>query len=350
MVCFSPRQRGFTLIELLVVIAIIAILIGLLLPAVQKVRESAARTQCSNNLKQLGLALHMYHDTHSSFPFGANDNPTLAGLRYSSEPWGVMILPYIEQEGLFLRFQVPSQAVNPPSLTGTFNNPPFNIQALDPDINPAATPVKTYICPSSISRGMAYTDTWDNNPHAYGPYAGNPSWTVAASDYIGVSGVLGSLTSAYTPGLNFDHNGVLTDNFIVHIGDIADGTSNTWMVGECAGAPYVCVTGGQIYASPPYDPNTTGFYISGNGWADETNGDQWIAGTDYDGGVAAGFPLTGGPCLINCVNIQNFYSFHRVGANFLYADGHVQFIDQRLDPKIAIFLIAFQDLQPIPTY
>jgi prepilin-type processing-associated H-X9-DG protein len=217
-------------------------------------------------------------------------------------------------------------------------------------VNPAATLLKIYICPGTPGGNRVYQDTWDNSPNAYGPYIGNPTWTVAASDYIGISGVLGGFARTYFPGINFDHNAVLTDNFQVHIRDIFDGTSNTWMVGECAGAPNVWVAGPKMYASPPYDPNSQAFYISGNAWADETNGDQWIGGSDPDGGVAAGFPITHGPCTINCVNIQGFFAFHTGGANFLYADGHVRYVSKAIDPKTAILSILPSDGQVISDF
>jgi len=331
-----PRGRSaFTLIELLVVIAIIAILIGLLVPAVQKVRSAAARIHCSNNMKQMGLALHMYHDTNQKFPYGSNDtgnDPSGKHLAYL--PWGVMILPYLEQDNLYRRFDI-----NVP-----FNFPPNNTNVTDINLNPAANQVKTYQCPASPSQGKVYQDTWDNNPHAYGTYSGPGVWTVSASDYIGISGVL--FAGIYFPNTNIDENGILTDNFQVKIADITDGTSSTWMVGECGGAPNVYVAGPQLFASPPYDPNTTGMYISGNAWADENNGNQWLGGNTFDGLN----PVSGGPCVINCANIQGIFAFHTQGANSLFADGHVQFIAQGLDPKVAVLLTSFHDGQVIPNY
>jgi prepilin-type N-terminal cleavage/methylation domain-containing protein len=127
----ARRLRGFTLIELLVVIAIIAILIGLLLPAVQKVRDAAARIQCANNLKQMALAMQAYHDAAGSFPFEPNAGGSAAKPNVG---WPVLVLPYIEQDNLY-RLLAINTAVSP----NQFTNPG------------AATAVTTYVCPARRS-------------------------------------------------------------------------------------------------------------------------------------------------------------------------------------------------------
>jgi prepilin-type processing-associated H-X9-DG protein len=341
------------LIELLVVIAIIAVLVGLLLPAVQKVREAANRMSCSNNLKQMGLALHNYLSTFNTFPWGASDDAGDAnGNKVASLPWGVYLLPHLEQQNLYNRFKVAgiggaggavtfngvAAGMADPSFY--FNNPPNNTNLADPTLNPAATPLKVYMCPSSPSQGQVFQDTWDNDGNAYGPYSFSTSatsWTVSASDYIGISGMLGRFRNRYVP--NSPSHGVLNDDVNVTLQAITDGTSNTWVIGECAGAPNVYVAGPKLYASPPYDPSSTGFYPSGNAWADENNGDQWIGGNTADGLN----PVSGGPCVINCANIQGIFAFHSGGANFAFADGHVQFVAQSIDPATVVLLTAYND-------
>jgi len=143
---FSPalriRRRGFTLIELLVVIAIIAILIGLLLPAVQKVREAAARAQCTNNLKQLGIAMHGYHDVNGAFPF--EDGPTSLPANLLSAPSiFVQILPYVEQQNLYQQM-----SAQPNGLTSFVGN----------QLLANATAIKTFLCPSRRSAGLGKVD------------------------------------------------------------------------------------------------------------------------------------------------------------------------------------------------
>src|SRR5207249_4384838 len=130
-------RAGFTLIELLVVIAIIAILIGLLLPAVQKVREAAARSQCSNNLKQIGLAVHSYHDANGVLPVSVGPAPGLLPPFKDAWSWLARILPYVEQGNLYTACGIP---------TGTILKDATTIDAI-------AKPVKTFLCPSDSAYG-----------------------------------------------------------------------------------------------------------------------------------------------------------------------------------------------------
>jgi prepilin-type N-terminal cleavage/methylation domain-containing protein/prepilin-type processing-associated H-X9-DG protein len=190
------RQRiGFTLIELLVVIAIIAILIALLVPAVQKVREAAARTQCKNNLKQFGIALHAYHDVYKKFPSGYSMNVTPAGVETGPGwGWGAQVLDYVEQSPLKgqitlavdLRNNVHAQA---------------RIQRL-----------AVHLCPS------------DDNLGTFTPPGATTM--LAHGDYVGV---FGSNEIEDDPGRG---NGIFFRNSRIRMGDICDGTSNTLMVGE----------------------------------------------------------------------------------------------------------------------
>src|SRR5262249_28060475 len=155
-----PTQRertGFTLIELLVVIAIIAVLIGLLLPAVQKVREAAARTQCQNNLKQLALAWHSYHDANECFPYG-QVLFTFAGGSNFATSWVVLILPYLEQGPIYQRLY----SMTATTVRGTSS---------DPNVNPQAAVIPTLLCPSD-----------DNQKHQVVNVSGDP-WAPAGTVY-----------------------------------------------------------------------------------------------------------------------------------------------------------------------
>jgi prepilin-type N-terminal cleavage/methylation domain-containing protein/prepilin-type processing-associated H-X9-DG protein len=215
-----PRKRpAFTLIELLVVIAIIAILIALLVPAVQKVREAAARTQCINNLKQIGLALHSFHDANKRLPPGAaTDSPPfgVSGGGWGSS-WKVYILPYLDQNALYTMWQF-----NGSSGYNNANNYPL--------VGSGTLTLAVYRCPSSALP-------------AYGPYnnvsGANGANTEMMGCYVGIMGsAVGTGTVTVSACCDTGGSGISSSNGALFCGstvtlvEITDGTSNTWLVGE----------------------------------------------------------------------------------------------------------------------
>jgi prepilin-type N-terminal cleavage/methylation domain-containing protein len=199
----TASRRAFTLIELLVVIAIIAVLIGLLLPAVQKVREAANRAKCSNNLKQIGLALHNYHDANGSFPPGYIELKPLT----DRANWITLILPYFEQDNVFKLYDPKS----------TVGGSPTNFA-----LNRQKQPV--FKCPSDV----------DLPPKIYPPDPTLGPW--ALGNYLANNG-LGPMKSHTEPLPSVQKPGVFMVNSKVRIADIRDGTSNTLLVTECLNVP-----------------------------------------------------------------------------------------------------------------
>ncbi|MCU0702392.1 MAG: DUF1559 domain-containing protein [Fimbriiglobus sp.] len=209
----SVRRSGFTLIELLVVIAIIAILIGLLLPAVQKVREAAARMSSQNNLKQLGLALHNYESALGRLPGMA----AASGANGNSFGWSVhaQLLPYIEQENLGRGLDF-----NQPLFVGTFPTPSFQLNPLVQPI--AATPVKTFLCPADGQSPLITTNSGGA--------------THAATNYVVCLGSgLGGPGATSPNGIDtrFPSDGMFHYGPGYRLTDITDGTSNTLFMSQC---------------------------------------------------------------------------------------------------------------------
>ncbi len=288
------RRLGFTLIELLVVIAIIGVLIGLLLPAVQKVREAANRTRCQNNLKQMGIALHNFHSSRDFLPPLALTAPNvqlgITGTTPSSS-FIPFLLPYIEQNAIAAMYDL--------------NLPWYHAN----NRTAATTQLKMLLCPSMPG---------ENRFDKYTGVTGYPTGTAygAVTDYAPLSGGISGqtflwqlrvngLTDAYNYGSC--NSGLLRDK-VTPFSHILDGTSNTIVVGECGGR-----------TDQYLEKAKQGVYLMG-AWA------RPEVVISPQGSLFDGSSVSSGPCTMNCTNTYNLYSFHVGGSNFLFADGSVHFI------------------------
>ena len=311
----SRRNRGFTLIELLVVIAIIAILIALLLPAVQQAREAARRTQCKNNLKQIGLAMHNYHDTFNTLPPGyisgivPDSNTTSEIGAYS---WGAMILPQVEQGNLYTALNVGNVG-------------------LDVNVGTAAglialqTPQPNFRCPSDIgpplnnfvSTGAGAVNWYNMNITSNG----TNQIPIATSNYVMVAGTGVSTTPHANPNNRVNApcppQGVGFKNSKINFRDITDGLSNTLIVGERAFKYGQNVVGAAT---------VVGFSARIN----EQNGSANVKSAAL---AALGIGYNGINWSANNLvhQTRGFSSQHVGGAQFVLGDGSVRFISENID-------------------
>jgi prepilin-type N-terminal cleavage/methylation domain-containing protein/prepilin-type processing-associated H-X9-DG protein len=344
-----PKCRSaFTLIELLVVIAIIAILIALLVPAVQKVREAAARVQCTNNLKQIGLALHSYHGAYKVFPPGyldGNANPSSTPDNDVGPGWGwaALLLPYLEQGNL-------ANQIN------------FNVRVgIGVNAQVCQTPLAIFQCPSDGNQQLV---------PVYDSSFTNPIATVAHGNYVGCNGWVECFANAggnYSPtsdgGAAEDGdggqtptgrpgNGLFYRNSQTKIAHVTDGLSNTIVVGErCAAhSPSTwtgAVTGGRCPAWMATQPWTAPYIApaaaptTGNGTAYD-NAD-WNEALVLAHGNATHVPNADFPAY----DPDTFWSMHPGGANFLFGDGSVHFLTTSINPMTFQGLCTIAGGEPV---
>lgn len=336
----NSRRAGFTLIELLVVIAIIAVLAALVLPAVQSAREAARKSQCQNNLKQIGLAIHGFHEAKNALPSSGRPS-TSSTVRLGVF---VKILPFLDQKATFDQYD---QSVN----WSHANNLPVT-----------SLRIKTYECPSSPKHNFLL----DHNPDGF--TGGTSTWSgiVGVGDYgasLGVSAELGALSTAASPidggsntsatGTAIVTNGFLPKNSKLTLTDVTDGASNTIAIWESGGRPLVYRRGTLVNGGE----NPVNHHTNGGGWARPAS-DILLSGSSADGALIPGatqaatflnrangydhateaYGTTGYPAPYGTEGSSQPFAFHNSGLNVLIGDGSVRFISEEISIAVAAAL------------
>ena len=293
----TKSRGGFTLIELLVVIAIIAVLIGLLLPAVQKVRDAAARAQCMNSLKQVGLAAHNFESTNGHLPPGCLSDPPGQGIGFGYQYYGTLavMLPFLEQGNIYSQFgpPQPNLSVNQPGTawwgTNSWNASFYRIKTFECPADNAYTAQTIFVLtdPQSCGAGCGYLEAWS--------FGANPPYNFGVTNYLAVMGGLGKMNNAWDPWA-----GIYTNQSAVSMAQLtsADGSANTLAFGE---------------------NSTIAGQLAGNG----SYGYAWIG--------AGSLPTAYG---LNPAAWWTFSSNHTGGINFAMGDGSVRSINKSAATRI----------------
>lgn len=297
-------RRGFTLVELLVVIAIIGVLVALLLPAVQQAREAARRMQCTNHLKQIGLAVHNYHDTYNALPAGwihrgGNGQPNYG--------WAVAILPFMEQAALYDELD--------PGTIPLYER--YTSSATDEDKRLLQTPIAGYRCPSDVTKDLNDKCNFGSN-----------HFQIATSNYVGNVG-----TAATTQLI--DGGGVFYGNSYLGLKDVIDGLSNTLMVGERDGGP--SLVNNRNYCAAVWAGVGNNNSIGNHGVGRTLQRGGFLINFDY---AEAGSPENMG---------KGMSSLHPGGVNILLCDGAARFLPETVDRDAVVVPISLRQDRKVVT-
>jgi prepilin-type N-terminal cleavage/methylation domain-containing protein len=398
------KRRGFTLIELLVVIAIIAVLISLLLPAVQAAREAARRSQCRNNLKQIGLAEHNYHDVNKTFTpawlFVVKQTPPkgccicnwcCAITNYSNwdfnyHNWMSFLLPYIEATTVYNRIDSNAPLFSPWGFSSgagcatpqTYTALNSGCCSVDPCAynRPIAANIPTFVCPSS----PRIANPFKEKTYEFGSCCGGcqcchpgPCWTFTrisgASDYNGANGYHHMIKNWFCT-LNGGHTecyggGALCGALIcpsnscrggqqggVSIEYVRDGTSTTMFAEEMAGKPDLWIRGTKVTMSATTPSPIQGYTVTNPGgcWACWNNGAHWFSGSDFTGTATNKNAHNTPTCFFNCTNenaVGAVYSFHPGTGGVLMCDGSVHMLSENIGVVPFLRMFSFRGLQPV---
>lgn len=306
----SGWQPGFTLVELLVVIAIIGILVGMLVPAVQMVREAARRTQCANNVRQIGLAAHHFESVHRVFPASGWTQPGPGNPAGKYVGWRPLLLPYLEQQNLEQLYDFSQNWWEGTNATT------------------AAVPVLVFQCPSTPTRSPVLSAV----AHPPRPAMTFPN-PIAPTDYEAIMGVKPASINPHLPQPYYSEANrwsVMHRNSRNGFQSILDGSSQTIMVVETAGRP-------DVYRGRKRRSDLSN--DQGIGWAD-SEGPYSLDGSNADGSLEGCGPTDGCTFAMNRRNDNEPYAFHTGGVNALYADGHVAFVSETIDLKTFAGLVT----------